>query len=613
MRARNISGALTLAVCCLMVAGCAQPQKKLQSMKRFNSDRLIVGVWVWQDRFAKGQKYDRDIYFRELSKAGFNTFLGGELDLPYLEKYDLHMMYGVWKAHLPQLIEHVDKNGAHPRIIGYHLNDNCSLHGYTIDCAKWLEKEHPGMIPWMSTNPDPIGQSRVPMPVISSQTYPFSYGAGRPSVQNRSAYANMCEGDRAVANRYGLTVWTIMGIFSHTQTPAEYRFQANAGIAYGAKGVWVFAYNRYFRPVLNRAAGPVNRYLTDVVGPRILGHRSVRVFHSGPDLPGGHEKPGKDKLIKKMDDHLLAGVFVPDDKFQAGVDAPEYLMVVDKRTVNFSQQGKIASWTGGHSDGELPRPKSFTDAVNRMYDVEDPKPRVTRISLGKRVRRVDALLRDGTVERLKMDAAGAVALPALRGGAAVLLRIKVAPIKIDTKSADIAVWTVPNKWKFSMDTKNVAEKEGWAAPSFDDSKWKEIFTDRHAGWASQGYGRYCGTGWYRLNVTIPPKFIQQYRYLYFGAADEESWTYIDGQLAFAHSRQSTGLGFSELWTRPFFFECSKLLKPGKEHVIAVRVFNNWGSGGLYRPIRLVGSSKKLSREQLWKVLREQETPKGSEK
>ena len=60
------------------------------------------------------------------------------------------------------------------------------------------------------------------------------------------------------------------------------------------------------------------------------------------------------------------------------------------------------------------------------------------------------------------------------------------------------------------------------------------------------------------------------------------------------------------------WSCSS--RPGKEHLIAVKVFNNWGSGGLYRPIHLIGSSKKLSREQLWKILKErEETQKGSKK
>ena len=135
---------------------------------------------------------------------------------------------------------------------------------------------------------------------------------------------------------------------------------------------------------------------------------------------------------------------------------------------------------------------------------------------------------------------------------------------------------------------------------------KTIQTDMHGGWASQGYGRYRGDGWYRIRLAVPGTVARARRFLYFGAADEESWIYVDGKLAFEHSRRTTGLGFSELWTRPFFFECGKVLTPGREHTIAVKVFNNWGSGGLYKPIHLIGSDTPLSPEQLWKIVREHE-------
>jgi len=579
--------------------GCAgREPARLQCMERFGQKTLVMGVWAWGDRFPKGVKYDGDVYLRELSEAGFNCFIGGERDLPYLEKYGLTIMYGACKARLPQLKEYHKKYGRHPAVIGYHLNDNCSLHGYTVECARWLEKADPSKIPWMSTNPNPVGQATVPMPVISSQVYPFSYAHTRSQEANRHAFANMCEGDRSHSNRNNMAVWTIIGCFAHSESPSQYRFQANTAVAYGAKGVWLFAWNRYFRAVLDRAATPANRYLTRVVGPRVLGSRSAIVFHSGPDLPGGHEKPGPGKLIEKMDEYLLAGVFVPDEQFRAGIDAPDYVMVVDKRTAKFSEQGKLGSWTGGHSDGELPRPKSFTDAVKKMYEVEDPKPRRAKITFGKRVSAVEALLPGGGVKKYAIGDSGVVELPPLRGGGAVLLRIDAQPLKPKAAPAGTVVWTLPNKWKFSLDPQYAGMKEKWFAAAFDDSKWKEIYTDRTGGWASQGYGRFRGDGWYRLRLAVPAEFRRRHLYLHFGAADEESWIHIDGKLAFEHSRRTTGLGFGELWTRPFHFDCTKFLTAGKKHSIAVKVFNNFGSGGIYRPIHLIGSDEPLDRDQV---------------
>jgi len=201
--------------------GCAQREvKRLQCMERFGNDNIIIGVWQWGDRFPAGVKFDHDIYIREVKEAGFNAILGGSADLDAAKKYGVKVMYGVCKGRLPQIIEAHKKYGSHPNVIGYHLNDNCALHGYTVDCAKWLEKNAPDKIPWISTNPDTPGQALVPMPVISTQAYPFAYGAGRPHVVNRAAYGNMCEGDRSAANRYNMATWTVMGLFSHTETPS---------------------------------------------------------------------------------------------------------------------------------------------------------------------------------------------------------------------------------------------------------------------------------------------------------------------------------------------------------------------------------------------------------
>ena len=590
----------------------ATEPNELECLDRFNIKRYPVGAWLWGDRFPKGVKYDGDAYFSELKEAGFNTFLSGTAEVPFANKYDFQIMFGIWKARLPQVVEMHKKYGDNPAIIGYHLNDNCDLHGYTVENARWLEKNAPDKLAWMSTNPNPVAQSEVPMPVVSTQAYSFTwFGAGRTQVTRKIEFANSCNRDRTHANRYNMAAWPLVGAHNHGEQPSQYRFMVNTAAAYGAQGVWLFCYNRYFRPVLNRAAGPANRYLTDIAGPHILGRRSVRVFHTGPDLPGEHVKPGRGKLIVKMDEQMLAGVLVLDKHFKAGIDAPDYVMVVDKRTAEFKGQSAIGAWTGGHSDGERPRPKSFTDAVNRMYSESDPKPRVTKITFGKRVRRVDALLPNGKVKRLSMDPAGMVVLPPLLGGGAIMLRIDAKPVKLETAPADTEVWTLPNNWKFKLDRKNVAEKEKWFDPAFDDSEWKEILSDKYCGWTYQGYGRTTGNGWYRRSVTIPGEFRHYYVYLHFGAADEEAWVYVDGVLAFEHNRKSTGLGYGELWTRPFHFECSKLLRPGKQHALAVRVHNVAGAGGLYRAIHLIGSDKELDREQIWNLISKQkkETPK----
>jgi len=101
---------------------------------------------------------------------------------------------------------------------------------------------------------------------------------------------------------------------------------------------------------------------------------------------------------------------------------------------------------------------------------------------------------------------------------------------------------------------------------------------------------------------VPKELRRKHLYLHFGAADEESWVYVDGKQVFEHTRHSTGLGLGEVWTRPFHFECGKLIGDGESHLIAVKVHNWWGAGGLYEPVHLVGSDKPLDRDAIWRIV-----------
>ena len=47
--------------------------------------------------------------------------------------------------------------------------------------------------------------------------------------------------------------------------------------------------------------------------------------------------PGEGQIIERMSDALLAGVLVPEDRFDAGDLTPDTIIVVDKRTVTPDQ------------------------------------------------------------------------------------------------------------------------------------------------------------------------------------------------------------------------------------------------------------------------------------
>jgi len=298
---------------------------------------------------------------------------------------------------------------------------------------------------------------------------------------------------------------------------------------------------------------------------------------------------------------LLAGVLVRDEAFQAGVDAPDYVMVVDKRTVKFGRRKELReqiSWRGGEV-----RQAEVVEGLLAALDAEDLRGRQGWIKFGTRVRRVEALLPDGTKACLERGSDGRIVLPALRGGEGVLLKIEAERMQRSTVLPEAVVWAAPTKWKFTLDGAEKGRQEKWFGPSFDDSEWKEIRIDKDGGWTSQGYGRHLGLGWYRKRIRVPENLDAKHLYVHVGAVDEEAWVYVDGKMVFEHTTDSMKLGLEHVWTSPFAVDCRELLRPGGEHTIAILVRNGYGAGGIYLPIHLIASESELDRDQMWRIMK----------
>ena len=86
-----------------------------------------------------------------------------------------------------------------------------------------------------------------------------------------------------------------------------------------------------------------------------------------------------------------------------------------------------------------------------------------------------------------------VLLLALLGVSAVNL---VAAQAFDLDKGRVALTRLDGLWRFHL-----GDDGRWADPSFDDSSWPLLRSDR--GWSSQGYPAMSGSGWYRFSVRIP--------------------------------------------------------------------------------------------------------------
>ena len=136
--------------------------------------------------------------------------------------------------------------------------------------------------------------------------------------------------------------------------------------------------------------------------------------------------------------------------------------------------------------------------------------------------------------------------------------------------------------------------EKWFDTATDDSQWGPMRTDTK----EKGWGQETGFGWYRTRLPLTAQDAQRkYKYLYFGACDEDARVYINGQQVFEHSVQTTGLLPEQIWLVPFVVPLKDVTLRGND-LLAVRVVNTEGMGGIWKPVRLVLSDQELTTQQV---------------
>jgi cephalosporin-C deacetylase-like acetyl esterase len=141
---------------------------------------------------------------------------------------------------------------------------------------------------------------------------------------------------------------------------------------------------------------------------------------------------------------------------------------------------------------------------------------------------------------------------------------------------------IPQAWKFST-----GDNLEWAKPEFDDSSWASILTGN--AWENEGYAGYDGFGWYRTRVKVPKnqrKSAEEYGgfLLDLGKVDDVDEVYLNGELV-AKTGTFNLDSFKTEWNTPrkYIIPVSKI-KFGEENVIAVRVFDKDGGGGMYSSV-----------------------------
>ena len=138
-----------------------------------------------------------------------------------------------------------------------------------------------------------------------------------------------------------------------------------------------------------------------------------------------------------------------------------------------------------------------------------------------------------------------------------------------------------SQWRFRTDAANVGQVLSWFGTGYNDSSWDMINVPD--AWENQGYPSYDGYAWYRKWFSMPAEWEGSDCYLLFGGVDDEHDVYINGQYAGHY-----GGGGQSVWNETTLTEISAYTNAGADNLIAIRV-NDWGGdGGIVLAPTIVG-------------------------
>ncbi len=135
-------------------------------------------------------------------------------------------------------------------------------------------------------------------------------------------------------------------------------------------------------------------------------------------------------------------------------------------------------------------------------------------------------------------------------------------------------------WKF-----HVGDSTQWASPTYNDQNWKPIDITRE--WEVQGYPDYNGFGWYRVHVVIPSSlkeksFLKDSIRLNLGVIDDNDEVYLNGRRIAAYGGHGGDIQTSRYGPRTYTISANNpAIFWDKENVLAIRIFDTGGAGGIY--------------------------------
>jgi beta-galactosidase/beta-glucuronidase len=165
-------------------------------------------------------------------------------------------------------------------------------------------------------------------------------------------------------------------------------------------------------------------------------------------------------------------------------------------------------------------------------------------------------------------------------------------------SANLEI-NLQSEWKFQPGD-DLRRKES----DYDDSGWGEIFVP--AKWEDQGYRDYDGYAWYRKSFNYQTADNSDKMVLLMGKIDDIDQVFINGTLIGStgnfptHSGSDVSVGQEFDAFRGYYIP-EGLLKKNQKNVIAVRVLDTGGNGGIYEgPVGIISQTRYI---EYWRKIK----------
>jgi len=149
-------------------------------------------------------------------------------------------------------------------------------------------------------------------------------------------------------------------------------------------------------------------------------------------------------------------------------------------------------------------------------------------------------------------------------------------------------------WKFKL-----GDSLAWAQANFGDDSWDSTKIGIKA--ASKPFDNYNGFAWYRMRVVIPSSiieksFLKDSLKFFFGAIDDCDQVYLNGKLIGENTKTKyknesiptdSFANVGGFWSKKRAYVLpvtDRRILWDRENVITLRIFDQWGQGGIYSDV-----------------------------